>query len=111
MSAAKRDNTHNTDTNVSDGEQEIDKNDLLGEESAEDSSARVRVRESPPDSLYDLMKQMQESMNSMASSMQTLRHQQQCEASPRGREASGIKTVTDSKKTGKRWKRRKQYRK
>ena len=97
MSAAKCDNIL-TDTNVSDGEQEIDENDLLGEALPEESSARVRVRESPPDSLYDLMKQMQESMNSMASSMKTLRHQQQCEASPRGREASEVKTVTDSKK-------------
>ena len=97
MSAAKCDNIL-TDMNVSDGEQEIDENDLLGEALPEESSARVRVRESPPDSLYDLMKQMQESMNSMASSMKTLRHQQQCEASPRGREASEIKTVTYSKK-------------
>ena len=97
MSAAKCDNIL-TDTNVSDGEQEIDENDLLGEALPEESSARVRVRESPPDLLYDLMKQMQESMNSMASSMKTLRHQQQCEASPRGREASEVKTVTDSKK-------------
>ena len=72
MSAAKCDNIL-TDTNVSDGEQEIDENDLLGEALPEESSARVRVRESPPDSLYDLMKQMQESMNSMASSMKTLR--------------------------------------
>ena len=70
MSAAKCDNIL-TDTNVSDGEQEIDENDLLGEALPEESSARVRVRESPPDSLYDLMKQMQESMNSMASSMKT----------------------------------------
>ena len=97
MSAAKRDNIL-TDTNVSDGGQEIDENDLLGEALPEDSSARVRVRDSPPDSLYDLMKQMQESMDSMASSMKTLRHQQQYKASPRGREASGIKTITDSKK-------------
>ena len=73
MSAAKCDNIL-TDTNVSDDEQKIDENDLLGEALLEESSARVRVRESPPDSLYDLMKQMQESMNSMASasSMKTL---------------------------------------
>ena len=44
------------------------------------------------------MKKMQESMNSMASSMKTLRHQQQYKASSRGREASGIKTIIDSKK-------------
>ena len=30
--------------------------------------------------------------------MKTLSHQQQFEASPRGREVSGIKTVTDSRK-------------
>ena len=40
MSAAKRDNIL-TDTNVSDGGQEIDENDLLGEALPEDSSAHL----------------------------------------------------------------------
>ena len=101
MSAAKCDNIL-TDTNVSDDEQKIDVNDLLGEALPEESTARVRVRESPPDSLYDLMKQMQESMNSMARTVfvneditpsTTMRS-----LATRSREASGIKTVTDPKK-------------
>ena len=58
MSAANRLDNILTDTNVSDGEQEINENHLLGEASPEDRPSRVRVRESPPDSLYDIMKQI-----------------------------------------------------
>lgn len=53
-------------------EQEIDENDLLSDAPNEFSLASERALASPFYLMYSLMKQMQENMNNMASSLKTL---------------------------------------
>lgn len=98
MSAAK----HIIDTNAQEVEQEleqdIDENELLGDAPNEYRLASERAAKSSADPMYSLMKQLQESMHHMASSIETLSQQQQHKDPPRSREASVERTNIASRK-------------
>jgi hypothetical protein len=105
MSAAKRDKLINTKATSShaghEAEFELDENELLGEEphDCDPTKGQGDVVKTPPDPIYDIMKQMQDSMNNMASSMEKLSQQQtQHEIPPRRSKGSVGKATTEAKK-------------